>query len=269
MPECAYVRYGRDIKEFGLRYFFVETHGINLSFPVPRYGVYAPVYCRSGVAAFGRDPESSRQVWDSHAGYPGNPYYREFYRDIGFDLPLDYLAPCLPGGNIRCDTGLKYYRITGPGEHKEPYQPDIAAQIVAGDAHDFARKRDEQVKYLSEQMDRRPIIVAPYDAELFGHWWYEGPQWLEHFAGYRLRKLRNRCLPYSLPGPLCRQPGCRLAASVGEKADITGMAESSNDWICRHLQAETTMVDLADYIPMRGILRRSLNQAAETAGPEQ
>ena len=65
-------------------------------FPVPRYGVYAPVYCRSGVAAFGRDPESSRQVWDSHAGYPGDPYYREFYRDIGFDLPL-ITWPHLPG----------------------------------------------------------------------------------------------------------------------------------------------------------------------------
>lgn len=268
LPECAYVP-GVDeiLKEFGLRYFFVETHGINLSFPVPRYGVYAPVYCRSGVAAFGRDPESSRQVWDSHAGYPGNPYYREFYRDIGFDLPLDYLAPCLPGGNIRCDTGLKYYRITGPGEHKEPYQPDIAAQIVAGDAHDFARKRDEQVKYLSEQMDRRPIIVAPYDAELFGHWWYEGPQWLEHFC--RAIDSGNYAIRMSTPtaylGRYADNQVVDLAASSwGEGGYNEVWLNPSNDWIYRHLhRAETTMVDLADLYPHAGgILRRSLNQAA-------
>ncbi|MDD4335363.1 MAG: DUF1957 domain-containing protein [Desulfotomaculaceae bacterium] len=268
LPECAYVPGVEEIlKEFGLRYFFVETHGINLSFPVSRYGVYAPVYCRSGVAAFGRDPESSRQVWDSHAGYPGNPYYREFYRDIGFDLPLDYLAPCLPGGDIRCDTGLKYFRITGPGDHKEPYQPDIAAQKVVADAHDFARKRGDQIKHLSGQMDRRPIIVAPYDAELFGHWWYEGPLWLEHFC--RAIDSGNYGVEMSTPATYLgnysdNQVVDLAASSWGEGGYNEVWLNPSNDWIYRHLhRAETTMVDLADLYPNAGgVVRRSLNQAA-------
>ncbi len=268
LPECAYVP-GVDeiLKEFGLRYFFVETHGINLSFPVPRHGVYAPVCCRSGVAAFGRDPESSRQVWDSHAGYPGNPYYREFYRDVGFDLPLDYLAPCLPGGNIRCDTGLKYFRITGTSEHKEPYQPDLAMQNVVADAHDFARKREAQIRYLSEQMDRRPIIVAPYDAELFGHWWYEGPLWLEQFC--REIDLGDYGIQLSTPTAyLGRYPENQVvdlaASSWGEGGYNEVWLNPSNDWIYRHLhRAEATMVDLADLYPHAGgIIRRLLDQAA-------
>ncbi|HCX78756.1 MAG TPA: DUF1957 domain-containing protein, partial [Firmicutes bacterium] len=63
LPECGYVP-GVDeiLKEFGVRYFFVETHGILNASPPPRYGVHAPLACRSGVTAFGRDPESSRQV---------------------------------------------------------------------------------------------------------------------------------------------------------------------------------------------------------------
>jgi 1,4-alpha-glucan branching enzyme len=224
LPECAYVP-GVDeiLKDFGLRYFFVETHGINLSHPVPRYGVYAPVYCRSGVAAFGRDPESSRQVWDRHSGYPGNPYYREFYRDIGFDLDLDYLASCLPGGNIRCDTGLKYYRITGPGNYKEPYRPDIAEEKAAGDAKDFAYKRELQIKQLSEWMDRKPIIIAPYDAELFGHWWYEGPMWLEFFC--RAMDSGNYGVKMSTPaaylGNYIDNQVVDLAASSWGKGDTT------------------------------------------------
>lgn len=268
LPECAYVP-GLDeiLKEFGLRYFFVETHGINLSNPVPRYGVYAPVYCRSGVAAFGRDPESSRQVWDRHTGYPGNPYYREFYRDIGFDLDLDYLAPCLPGGNIRCDTGLKYFRITGPGEHKEPYRPEIAELKAAEDAGDFARKRELQVKSLSGWMDRSPIVVAPYDAELFGHWWYEGPLWLEHFC----RAINSGVYGVKMSTPAAylgnyydNQVVDLAASSWGEGGYNEVWLNPSNDWIYRHLhRAETTMVDLADLYPNAGgIVRRSLNQAA-------
>ena len=268
LPECAYVP-GLDevLKEYGIRYFFVETHGINLAFPVPRYGVYAPVYCRSGVAAFGRDPESSRQVWDSHAGYPGDPYYREFYRDIGFDLPLDYLAPYLPGGNIRCDTGLKYYRITGEGVHKEIYQPRVAEQTAAADAADFARRRMDQMELLSEQMDRKPIIVAPYDAELFGHWWYEGPVWLEHFC--RVIDSGKHGIEMITPAAyLARYPDNQVvdlaASSWGEGGYNEVWLNPRNDWIYRHLhRAETTMVDLADLYPQaEGVMRRALNQAA-------
>ena len=157
LPECGYVP-GVDeiLKEFGVRYFFVETHGILNASPPPRYGVHAPLACRSGVTAFGRDPESSRQVWDRDTGYPGNAYYREFYRDIGYDLDLEYLAPYLPGGKIRCDTGLKYYRITGPGREKELYRPDLAEQRAALDAQDFAFNRGVQIKQLAARMDRKP-----------------------------------------------------------------------------------------------------------------
>src|SRR5690606_12237514 len=123
-----------------------------------------------GVAAFGRDTETSRQVWSSKEGYPGDPDYREFYRDIGYDLDYEYIKDFLPHG-IRVDTGLKYYRITGNTEHKEPYQPDWADEKAALHAGNFMFNRQHQLEYLAGLMDRKPLIVAPYDAELFGHWW--------------------------------------------------------------------------------------------------
>ncbi len=268
LPECGYVP-GIDeiLKEFGIRYFFVETHGITNSSPSPRYGVHAPVYCPSGVAAFGRDPESSKQVWDRDTGYPGNPFYREFYRDIGYDLDLDYLAPCLPGGNIRCDTGIKYYRITGKGHNKEPYQPGLAEQRANMDARNFAFNRGEQLKYLSGRMDRKPIVVAPYDAELFGHWWYEGPIWLENLCracdtgeyGVKMTTPANYLGDY-----MDNQVVNLAASSWGEGGYNLVWLNPTNDWIYRHIhRAETAMVDLADLHPAAGgAVRRLLNQAA-------
>ncbi|MCL6638319.1 MAG: DUF1957 domain-containing protein [Firmicutes bacterium] len=268
LPECGYVP-GVDtiLREYGLRYFFVETHGIHYADPAPLYGVYAPVYCHSGVAAFGRDPKSSRQVWDRHTGYPGHPDYREFYRDIGYDLDLEYLAPYLPPGNVRCDTGVKYYRITGRDKPKEPYLPLRARERAAADAADFVTKTQAQVDALAAEMKRPPVVVAPYDAELYGHWWFEGPLWLEEVC----RQVHTRQAGLSLITPsdylgkwIENQVVNLSASSWGEGGYNQVWLNPSNDWIYRHLhRAETTMVDLADLFPEEdGFKKRVLNQAA-------
>ena len=112
LPECGYVP-GHDeiLKEAGLRYFFSDAHGVLHGTPRPKYGVFAPVYCKgTGVACFSRDLESSKQVWSSVEGYPGDYNYREFYRDIGFDLEHDYIKPYIHPDGTRINTGIKYYR---------------------------------------------------------------------------------------------------------------------------------------------------------------
>ena len=97
LPECAYEPgLDAELARAGFRYFFVDTHGIAHASPRPVYGVYAPIACDSGVAAFGRDPDSSKQVWSAEEGYPGDFWYRDFYRDIGFDLDYEYVRPYLP-----------------------------------------------------------------------------------------------------------------------------------------------------------------------------
>ncbi|MCE9498949.1 MAG: DUF1957 domain-containing protein, partial [Leptospira sp.] len=87
LSECGYYKgVEKFLSDEGIRYFFVDTHGIINSVPRPKYGVYAPVETGNGVFAFGRDPESSEQVWSATQGYPGDFRYREYYRDIGYDL---------------------------------------------------------------------------------------------------------------------------------------------------------------------------------------
>ena len=93
LPECAYVaeRSIKVLQEANLRWFIIDSHGLMFGNPRPRYAIYAPIFTPAGPAAFGRDRESSRQVWSAEEGYPGDPAYRDFYRDIGFDLSLEYL----------------------------------------------------------------------------------------------------------------------------------------------------------------------------------
>jgi 1,4-alpha-glucan branching enzyme len=240
LPECAY-QPGLDaeLARAGIRYFFVDAHGIAYATPRPVYGVYAPIACPSGVAAFGRDPDSSKQVWSAEEGYPGDVWYRDFYRDIGFDLDHDYVRPYLPPTGERVHTGLKYHRITGRTDHKQPYEPDRARERLEQHAADFVDARVRQVDWLARSMDRPPIIVCPYDAELFGHWWFEGPQWLELV----LRRLAETpVVEAATPGDdLERHPTVQCATPAASSWGWKGYNEvwlaGQNDWVYPHLHA--------------------------------
>lgn len=266
LPECGY-HPGIDeiLKEVGIRYFFLDTHGILYASPRPRYGVFAPLYCPSGVAAFGRDIESSRQVWSSIDGYPGDYSYREFYRDIGFDLDYEYIKPYIHPDGIRINTGIRYYRITGKGDHKEPYVRAWALEKAREHAGNFIFNREKQIGYLYNLLGRKPIVVSPYDAELFGHWWFEGPEWLD----YLIRKIHGQkgirlITPseYLEENPV-NQVATLTMSSWGWKGYSEVWLEGSNDWIYRHLhKASERMVELARRCPnVRGLKRRAIKQA--------
>ncbi|MFO1120176.1 MAG: hypothetical protein U1E38_08830, partial [Rhodospirillales bacterium] len=99
LPECGYYPGLEEIvARTGGRYFFVDTHGIMNAESKPRFGYLAPLGCGDGTAAFGRDPATSRLVWSTDEGYPGDPWYRDFYRDIGFDLDFEYIRPFILDG---------------------------------------------------------------------------------------------------------------------------------------------------------------------------
>jgi 1,4-alpha-glucan branching enzyme len=272
LGECGYAP-GVDelLRDSGIQYFFVDTHAVLFADPRPRFGVFAPVLCpNSGVAAFARDTESSKQVWSAVEGYPGDYWYREFYRDIGFDLDYDYLKPHLHEMGIRSNLGIKYYRITGDVDlsGKAPYDRRMAMERAADHAGNFMFNRERQVEWLAGAMGGRPpIIVAPYDAELFGHWWFEGPE----FINFLLRKLcydQDTVKAITPPEYLATYPKnqvCQpIMSSWGHKGYSEVWLEGSNDWIYPHLhEGAERMADLARQFPdATGLRHRALNQAA-------
>jgi len=203
LPECAYrpasraadgtVRPGIEeiLAEQGLSLFFAETHAIVGGRPVgkamnevigpyssipKRYLVPPPESAptterttsepywagRPGVAVLGRNSRTGLQVWSVDRGYPGDFDYREFDRKDGL-------------------SGLRYWRVTGPQVNpgvKDWYHPDWAEGKVSIHAHHFARVVEDLTREYHERTGRYGVVAAIYDAELFGHWWFEGMRWL-------------------------------------------------------------------------------------------
>ena len=157
-PECAYSPgLERDYAAAGVTHFMVDGPTLHGDTALGR-----PV-ADSDVIAFGRDLKVSYRVWSPKSGYPGHPAYRDFYA-------YDHL------------TGLKPARVTGrsvPSEEKAPYEPDRADHAVDGHVADFVDTVRRRLTSESERIGRPAHVVAAFDTELFGHWWHEGPVWLE------------------------------------------------------------------------------------------
>ena len=250
LGECAYQR-GLDvlIAEQQIRYVFLETHGVTFGEPRPKFGHYRPILSDAGVYAFGRDPACSRQVWSAEQGYPGDPLYREFYRDVGWDAPRELLTPFI-GDGPRKNIGLKLARITGKValNEKDPYVPVWASERARQHARHFLGERVKQVKEVRAQIDIEPLLIAPYDAELFGHWWYEGPQFIE-----ALFRQAHEFPEVRLTSPskwIVEHPEAQLVSpapsSWGDKGYWDVWLNADNAWIYRHMhRAEERMIELA------------------------
>ena len=269
LPECGYVpEADKYLKEFGIEYIITESHGILYANPTPIYGTFAPIVSPEGVIAFGRDIESSRQVWSSINGYPGDFNYREFYRDIGYDADYDYIKPYIAKNGVRVHTGIKYYRITGKTDEKDYYNLQWANDSAEMQAGHFFDSRTKQIDLLSKNMHTPPLILCPYDAELYGHWWYEGPYWL--YILFKKIYYNQSNFKLITPGEyIDKYPEIQVATPCRSSWGANGYSEvwlnPTNDYVHQHLHiAGDRMCELASLYPneKNGLRKKALNQCA-------
>ena len=207
LPECGYRpayyadSYGKRyikpglesfLDQLGINCFFAETHTLeggkpvgkareevigpyaNVSrryvIPLEQYSeptertTYLPYWVQTPqVAVIGRNNRTSMQVWSAEWGYPGDYNYREFHKKDGI-------------------SGLHYWRVTGANVDlacKEHYEPRWAAQRVAEHSSHYAHLVENLLTNFYQETGEFGIIAAAYDTELFGHWWFEGIDWLK------------------------------------------------------------------------------------------
>lgn len=272
LAECGYVKgIEKPLADEGLSYFFVDSHGLWYAENPPRYGVYRPVLTESGVFVFGRDPESSEQVWSGEIGYPGDFRYREFYRDVGYDRELEYIASYIDRSGARVNTGIKYHRVTGKNVDlgkKDYYDVEEAHRVAYEHAKDFIAKKSAQAEALYDQFAGvQPIIVAPFDAELFGHWWFEGPKFIENL--FRCMNETEVIAPISPKDFIddvltCVQITTPADSTWGANGYNEVWLNGSNDWIYPHLdEMAERMTRLANdfYNEVDPVKIRALRQA--------
>ena len=253
------------LKSYNLQYTVVTTRGALLGDPPPSSGSYAPVQCPNGLTVFIRDTAATDAVWSERTGYPADAVYRDFYRDIGFDLPRDQVAPFVPGGRGPVFTGYKYWAVTGRTEHKVPYVPAAARARAEAHAAHFLAERRRMAAEAAPLLDRPPLMVCPYDAELFGHFWFEGPIWLESL----FRQAGEGDLRFVSLGEYEQlHPESQVStpefSSWGDGGYGEVWLDGSNDWTYRHIhKAAERMTELAERFPDEsGLRERILNQGA-------
>ncbi|WP_244163338.1 1,4-alpha-glucan branching protein domain-containing protein [Paenibacillus pectinilyticus] len=189
----------------------------------------------------------------------------------------------LPDG-ARINTGFKYYSVTGEGDAKVPYNPARAAQKAQQHAEHFIASRVAQVRRLAERRmlagagaspaPEEPFsIVCPYDAELFGHWWYEGHQWLEAvLRGLAARSDESVVVQTTTLGGYAAAHAPTTEATLpvsswgrGGYAEV--WLQPRSQWVTPRLHAaEDRMVQAAqrhrDPAALSSLQLRALNQAA-------
>lgn len=205
------------------------------------YRAYRVAGTRSAapVSAFVRDPVSSRQVWSRQEGYPGDEWYLEFHK-------------------IRWPGGLKYWRVSAPGSdlgQKEPYDPVRATERAAHHARHFvellgriAAEQGGRAGKRADERDATSVIAAPFDTELFGHWWFEGVGFLtDVFRAIRASPVVDPTTARDHLSTSSTGRGIRLATgSWGANGDFSMWLNPETAWTWPRLWAiESTFWDLA------------------------
>lgn len=259
-------RVGECLRTYNFAYTIVDSHGLLFSDPAPDRGTFAPILTSKGLAVFGRDRKSVVEITDPASGIPGAPEYRDFYRDIGWDLSAEELGPMAEPDATRSATGIKYYAVTGPGDEKRYYDPDAAAERLTVDVERFLDARAAALSQAESLTGESAVSVCAYDAELFGHWWFEGTDFLERlFRRAAQRGDISFCTPSEA---LASDPPRQISEPSFSSGSDDGYAEAwldgSNDWIYRHVhRGIERMMELAERFPDDGGLKeRALNQGA-------
>ena len=266
IPELGYFPgLGKYLKQYGIEYSFIAAHGQLFASKKSKYGVYAPVETSSGMIAFSRDIPASVAVWSKEDGYPGNSVYRDSSQDIGYDQAFDYIGPYIYNDIIRISTGYKYYKIAN-GTPCQIYDPEIALEKAKSHASNFVIHREKQVEKLSGMIDRPPLVICPYDSEVFGKWWFEGIFWLENVIRNISKSDKiGMITPSMYINTYKKNPKVEpIFSSWGNKGYASVWLGGANDWIYPHIhQASKRMEELVSRFPEESCLRkRVLNQAA-------
>jgi 1,4-alpha-glucan branching enzyme len=202
------------------------------------------------VAAIGRNNRTGMQVWSADWGYPGDGDYREFHKK-------DHLS------------GMQYWRVTGAQTdlgRKDAYHPDWAAYKVQAHAEHFCSLVEDEARAYYEQEGEYALIAANYDTELFGHWWFEGIEWIKQVLA---RLAKSEIVELTTASAHIKAHPPREALALPESSWGTGGAHwtwnnPNTQWMWPAIhQAEARMEALvATHPQIGGPLTPALNQAA-------
>jgi 1,4-alpha-glucan branching enzyme len=253
-------------RAYNFSYTIVDSHGLLTGKPVPNKGNFYPVKTPNGTFILGRDFYTVREI----EKIASDELYRNNDRDVGYELPPDLVKPFLSAEGERRRTGYKYWsrQMENNEEGNAIYNPQTASDKTTEYARLFLEKTIARLEEASKYMEEPPLCVYANNADNFGRFWYEGPQFLE-----KLFRMASGYRDFTFICPseyIFKQDlsSVQVVSPEFSSSGTNGYAETwldvSNDWIYRHLtRAMERMTELAERFPDdTGLKERALNQAA-------
>lgn len=265
LPECAFApALGPILKREGIDWTLVDEHGLTTAPQANEAFPFIPGVTTEGLYVFGRDQASSSEVWNADEGFPGDERYRDFFRDIGLEAPIEYLREYLGESGQRQFTGIKYYRLARNGDESEVYDPTLASRAIEEHSVRFVASRGAQLAALEASGIANPIVVCAFDADLFGHWWYEGIEFLERI--FRKTAQRNDfafTTPVAYLAASKDQPlpqAAPVSSSWGEGGYFETWTSEENNWT--HEEIQKRAEQLARFVRLFEENRAGMPEAA-------
>jgi 1,4-alpha-glucan branching enzyme len=250
------------LRAYNFSYTIVESHGLLFGNPLPNKGSFYPVKTPDGTFIFGRDYYTLQET----EKFSADEVYRNNDRDAGYELPPETVAQFLSSEGERHKTGYKYW--TNGEKGNTIYNPQTASDKVTQHARIFLENNIARLEKASNQMKEAPLCLYAQNADNFGRFWYEGPQFIEALfrlaCGYRDFKFITPS-EYIFKQDLASiQVVAPEFSSCGNNGYAEPWLDVSNDWIYRHLtRSMERMTELAERFPDdTGLKERALNQAA-------
>ena len=242
-------------------YTVTESHGLVFASPPPSRGTFFPVKTPRGLFVLARDFNAAADIARMKTESP----YRDNNSDIGFELAAQEHPPFLAQNGARYFTGYKYRKADGSGG---VYDPAAARLTAEKQSKKFLENIRDRAAKVSEYMNETPVCLCAFNADDFGRFWHEGPHFLESLFRQANERSEIQCMTPS--EYLYQQPVSLFEVSLPEYSSwkengyAEVMADSSNDWIYRHInRAVERMTELAErFYDERGLKERALNQAA-------
>lgn len=266
LPECGYVPgFDKILKKNRIEYSFLSPDAVLFLKNSAKNGVFKPIVTIEGITFFLQDILSNAKV-NSQGGFPSHPLYREFYRDIGFDLDLEYIKDYVNPSGSRIFTGFKYHKISG-SEKKDLYNLDDAENQCKAHAKEFVESIRQRYDILKDKIDGDIIFTNYYNTELFGHRWFEGINWLyyvlkevnesdfiESCSAQRYMDENNKS-EFEVVSP--------VLSSWGSFGHSHTWLNSNNRWVYKYIYSSIIIVSnmLKKYQHTSEIKKRALNQA--------
>jgi 1,4-alpha-glucan branching enzyme len=256
------------LRSYNFSYTMVDTHGLILGNPGAERGCFYPVRTSGGIFVLARDFYAQGDIDSKERGYRFCPCYRDYYADVGYELPVELVKPFLGTGGVRAQTGYKYWAAGLPGSQKQLYDPRRASEKALEHARSFLEARLSRLVLAGECMEETAVSLCAFNADTFGRFWYEGPQFIE--ALFRLGTAEGK-IRFMTPAEYLYKQNLGSLQTVAPEFSswgTNGYAEmwldAANDWMYPPgIRSLERMIELAERFPNdSGLKERALNQAA-------